>query len=51
MSKTEYWQAGREYERLQIIALIADKCECDGTDDGYYYCEWHKLIEEIKGDK
>jgi hypothetical protein len=42
------FNTGVTLERLQIINIIEDKCECDGTDDGYYYCHWHKLIDEIK---
>ena len=42
------FETGRIIERQSIINLIKDKCECDGTDDGYNYCQWHQLIDEIK---
>jgi hypothetical protein len=43
-------EAIRMKEQERIIALLSDSCECDGTDDGYNYCIYHKAVDLIKGE-
>lgn len=40
----------RADEQDSIIELLDRLCECDGTDDGYNYCHYHRAIDEIKGE-
>lgn len=46
----ELEDAIRTDERNKIIKLLDRLCECDGTDDGWNYCYYHRAIDEIKGE-
>ena len=41
------YKQGKVSERARIINLIEYRCECAFDQDVSYYCDWHKLIDEI----